>query len=117
MPVELRTNDELYNMSWLYSYELSGIRYYFNTPHTTYSTAIKGDYTSIEVASTVGYPNSGKISLGLYSGLAYGGITDYSCFFKYDSKDDTHFYWSGSPQRVWGYEYGAYGKIVRPVIA
>lgn len=96
--------------SFIISSEIGGIRTKSEIPVTHYTgTLTNGTYNSIEVESTEGYPSSGKITLGNYT--LYSGTR--KAIFQYDSKDSTHFYWSGSAQTL--KNINASGKIVMPV--
>jgi len=93
--------------SYRWGYELSGVSYVVDCPATTTPTAPNGTYTSITVASTAGFPDTGKINIG---SLYVQGWSK-KPYFTYTSKDDTHFY--GPSQTV--SNMGA--KDVNPVIA
>lgn len=101
--------------SFVISSETGGIRTTTEIPVTHYiGTIADGYYNSIQVESTDGYPDSGKISLGNYT--YYNASITTKGFFQYDSVDRINhiFYWSGAAQRVNQAE-GEYGKIVMPV--
>lgn len=77
--------------SYRYSYELSGVKYTIDLSFgqvTLVGSYPAGDYDTITVTSTEGYPDTGKVLLGYTShGRYFSGRS-----FTYTSKDATHFY-------------------------
>lgn len=85
--------------SYRYGYNIGATKYVVDIPVTTaVGLYPEGDYDTITVLSTAGYPNSGKLTLGKgYANYVYNQ-TLANGFFVYTSKDATHFY--GVSQRT-----------------
>ena len=99
-------------VTFVYGYELAGVKYRVNLNKTTRTLtgAMNGNYSSIPVTSTEGFPDSGKITVGGSLGTMYGWGGQ--IFFTYTSKDETNFY--GTSQYI--YTRGDATTNVYPVI-
>jgi hypothetical protein len=87
--------------SFTLGYEVGGTKYTEDLPITTFvGTYPDGNYTSIEVVSTAGFPATGRVTLGNLYAIQYYNGTAYKTNFIYTSKDATHFY--GVSQRIRG---------------